>query len=179
MTLSPPLQSFLDPSSSPLFNIVLHEPEIPNNTGNIGRTCVATHSALHLIHPLGFELSEKACRRAGLDYWPRLDLHEHATFDDFLNNTQVSPNRLWLLTTRTDRCVFDVSFQRGDYLVFGRESRGLPLDLIDRYSNRCIGLPMVPGERSLNLASVVASTVYVGMYQLLARNELGIGPENH
>jgi tRNA (cytidine/uridine-2'-O-)-methyltransferase len=164
--------------SGPLFHVVLHEPEIPNNTGNIGRTCVATHSALHLIHPLGFDISDKACRRAGLDYWPRLNLHEHATFDGFCASQPDIQNRLWVLTTRAERCLFDAEMTPGDLLLFGRESRGLPSSILEQYPDRCIGLPMAAGERSLNLASVVASVVFFGINQLYVRNKIGISAGN-
>ncbi|RMH13090.1 MAG: tRNA (cytidine(34)-2'-O)-methyltransferase [Planctomycetota bacterium] len=156
---------------SPLFHVVLHEPEIPNNTGNIGRTCVATRCALHLIHPLGFELSDKACRRAGLDYWPRLDVHEHADWDAYLRDA--GPDRIWLFTTRTDRCVFDADLSLGDHLVFGKETAGLPDALLSRYPERCLGFPMERGERSMNVATVVSAAVYEGIRQLYVRNMIG------
>lgn len=143
----------------PLFHIVLHEPEIPNNTGNIGRTCVATACRLHLIHPLGFSLDEKARRRAGLDYWPRLDVREHQSWDAYYQ----ADARLWLCTTRCERTVFDADFRVGDHLVFGKETRGLPPEILEAHADRAITLPMVPGERSLNLATAVASAIYVAM----------------
>jgi tRNA (cytidine/uridine-2'-O-)-methyltransferase len=153
-----------------LFDVVLHQPEIPNNTGNIGRTCVATGCALDLIHPLGFELSEKACRRAGLDYWPRLCVREHADWDGYLRVR--CPSRLWLFTTKTTRTVFDVQLNRGDALVFGKETRGLPPELLERYPDRLVTLPMAAGERSLNLATAVCAAVYEGVRQLLRSSEL-------
>lgn len=150
---------------SPPLHIVLHEPEIPNNTGNIGRTCVALGCALHLIHPLGFDISEKACRRAGLDYWPRLDLREHDSFETYLAG---SPDaRVWLCTTRATRPVWDVPFAPGDHLVFGRETRGLPTDILDRFPDRLITLPMIPTERSLNLATAVCAAAYEGVRQMV------------
>lgn len=148
----------IPPRDEPLAHIVLHEPEIPNNTGNIGRTCVATGASLHLIHPLGFELSEKACRRAGLDYWPRLSVSEHDSFEAYSAATPTA--RRWFLTTRTTRSVFNASFQPGDHLVFGKESAGLPANLVDANEIRTIALPMVAGERSLNLASAVTAVLY-------------------
>ncbi|KAA0212706.1 MAG: tRNA (cytidine(34)-2'-O)-methyltransferase [Leptolyngbya sp. PLA3] len=160
-----------------LFHVVLHEPEIPNNTGNIGRTCVATRCGLHLIHPLGFELSEKACRRAGLDYWPRLCVREHADWEAYLSNERVPRERLWVFTTRTQRCVFDATFELGDSFVFGKESAGLPRDLLDAYADRCVSFPMASGERSVNLASVVSAAVYEGIRQLRVRNLIGQGRE--
>jgi len=154
------------------FDVVLHEPEIPNNTGNIGRTCVATGCALDLIHPLGFELSEKACRRAGLDYWPRLCVREHADWDSYLRAR--NPSRMWLFTTKTTRTVFDVRLNRGDALIFGKETRGLPPELLERYPDRLVTLPMAAGERSLNLATAVCAAVYEGVRQLLCASELHV-----
>jgi tRNA (cytidine/uridine-2'-O-)-methyltransferase len=133
---------------SPLFHITLHEPEIPNNTGNIGRTCVAAGSRLHLIHPLGFDTSEKACRRAGLDYWPRLGVREHTDWDAYLDamaREQGHPPRLWLFSAYATRPMFDADFRRGDHLVFGKETAGLPQSLLERHADRLLLLPMVPG----------------------------------
>jgi tRNA (cytidine/uridine-2'-O-)-methyltransferase len=155
-----------------LFHVVLHEPEIPNNTGNIGRTCVALGAALHLIHPLGFDTSEKACRRAGLDYWPRLDVRDHKSWEDYLAAER--PARLWLLSTKATRPVFDADLRRGDHLIFGKETAGLPARILGQYPDRALYLPMVPGERSLNLATAVCAVAYEGVRQLLARGELAL-----
>ncbi len=144
-----------------MFQVVLHEPEIPNNTGNIGRTCVATNCGLHLIHPLGFSLDEKARRRAGLDYWPRVDLHEHASWQAY--REAIPKARIWVCTTKTERTVYDADFCAGDHLVFGKETRGLPEEILDRYAEHAVTLPMAAGERSLNLATAVAAVIYVGM----------------
>lgn len=163
------------PSSGPLFHIVLHEPEIPNNTGNIGRTCVACACALHLIHPLGFELSEKACRRAGLDYWPRLRVAEHASFEAYLE--RAAPTSLWVFTTKSSRPLFDVDLRRGDHMLFGRETAGLPESILARFPDRCVTLPMARGERSLNLATAVCAAAYEGVRQARARGEVGIDPQ--
>ena len=152
-------------TDTPLFEVVLHEPEIPNNTGNIGRTCIATGCSLHLIHPLAFDTSVKALRRAGLDYWPRLNPTEHASWDAYLESTQASESQLWLFTTKTDRPVWDASLKRGDHLVFGKETAGLPNDILNRYPDRLVTLPMMPGERSLNVATAVCAAVYEGMRQ--------------
>lgn len=149
-----------------MLNVVLHEPEIPNNTGNIGRTCVATGSSLHLIEPLGFDIDEKACRRAGLDYWPRLDLHTHSDFAAYSDST--TDARRWLLSTKGSRSVYEAGFEPGDHLVFGKESKGLPEDLLEAHHDRVICLPMVPGERSLNLSSAVCVVVYEAIRQLIA-----------
>ncbi|MBS0195239.1 MAG: tRNA (cytidine(34)-2'-O)-methyltransferase [Planctomycetes bacterium] len=156
----------------PLFDIVLHEPEIPNNTGNIGRTCVAAGCRLRLIHPLGFSTDERACRRAGLDYWPRLDLHEHRDWADFLGTAR--PASMWLLSTKGRGTVYDAPLRRGDTLVFGKETAGLPAALLDAYPDRVLTLPMMPSERSLNLATVVCAVVYEGLRQCLIRGEVGL-----
>jgi tRNA (cytidine/uridine-2'-O-)-methyltransferase len=163
---------------SPLFHVILHEPEIPNNTGNIGRTCVATGSRLHLIHPLGFTLSEKACRRAGLDYWPRLDWAEHPSWQDYARalNTPTPPRR-WFLSTKTDRSIFDIQLERGDHLVFGKETRGLPPEILAAHPDQLVSLPMLVGERSLNLATAVCAVVYEGLRQLRARGSLDLTPQ--
>ncbi|MBI1189103.1 MAG: tRNA (uridine(34)/cytosine(34)/5-carboxymethylaminomethyluridine(34)-2'-O)-methyltransferase TrmL [Tepidisphaera sp.] len=158
------------PGSPGLFHVVLVEPEIPNNTGNIGRTCVATGCALHLVRPLGFDTSEKACRRAGLDYWPRLRVREHDSWDLF--ERDVAPPRLWLLTTKTTRSVFDVTLLRGDALVFGKETAGLGPEFLSRYPDRLVSLPMMEGERSLNLATAACTVIYEGIRQLLHRGEI-------
>lgn len=159
-------------SAHPLFRVVLCQPEIPNNTGNIGRTCVATGCSLDLIRPLGFDTSEKACRRAGLDYWPRLGVKEHDTLDTFLA-TIASP-RVWILTTKTTRSYYQADFQPGDCLIFGKETAGLPAATLERFSTSCIRMPMVAGERSLNLATAVCAVVFEGIRQLAGRNQIAI-----
>lgn len=161
--------------SSPLFHVVLHEPEIPNNTGNIGRTCVATGCALHLVKPLGFDTSEKACRRAGLDYWPRLGVQEHDSWEGMLD--AVRPPRLWLFSTKGARSMFAARFAPGDALVFGKETRGLPPDLLAQYPDETLTLPMVAGERSLNLATAVCAAVYEGIRQLIETGFVGLDTE--
>jgi tRNA (cytidine/uridine-2'-O-)-methyltransferase len=153
-------------------HIVLHRPEIPNNTGNIGRTCVATGARLHLIHPLGFETNEKACRRAGLDYWPRLKLREHDSWEAY--NRAERPERVWVFSTRADRPVWDADLRRGDHLIFGSETAGLPQSILDDYPDRGLVLPMVPGERSLNLATVVCAVLYEAVRQMLGRGEVSL-----
>lgn len=161
---------------------MLHEPEIPNNTGNIGRTCVATACSLHLIRPLGFDTSEKECRRAGLDYWPRLNVREHDSWPAFVDahiaqsSGAARPPTTWLLTTKTDRSVFDARFSRGDCLVFGKESRGLPESVLSQFPDSRLALPMAVDERSLNLATAVCAVVYEGLRQLLERGEIVLGP---
>jgi tRNA (cytidine/uridine-2'-O-)-methyltransferase len=152
--------------------VVLHRPEIPNNTGNIGRTCVATRCALHLIRPLGFDTSVKACRRAGLDYWARLDVQEHDGWEAYESSTLGATR--WLLSTKATTSVFDVSLRAGDHLVFGSETAGLPGALLEGHQGRVIGLPMAPGERSLNVATAVCAVVYEGVRQCLARGEANV-----
>jgi tRNA (cytidine/uridine-2'-O-)-methyltransferase len=158
--------------SSPLMHIVLHEPEIPNNTGNIGRTAIVLGCGLHLIEPLGFEVSEKACRRAGLDYWPRLGVKQHSDWNAFLGAE--SPPRMWFFSAHATRSVFDADIRRGDYLVFGKETAGLPESLLTRHADRCLRFPMVPGERGLNLATAVCAAAYEGIRQMAARGEVAV-----
>ncbi|MDG2054737.1 MAG: tRNA (cytidine(34)-2'-O)-methyltransferase [Phycisphaerales bacterium] len=152
-------------------NIVLLNPEIPNNTGNIGRTCAATGCRLHLIHPLGFDLSEKARRRAGLDYWPLVDCIEHASFNAYLEHEQ--PKRLWLLTTHATRPLWEAKIDAGDHFLFGKETAGVPQEIHDLVKNKWgenarLTLPMVndPRARSLNLATTVCGVVYEAMRQI-------------
>ncbi len=172
--LSPPPEPIL---RAPHFHVVLHKPEIPNNTGNIGRTCVATGCRLHLIHPLGFELSEKACRRAGLDYWPRLDWTEHADWNAYTTRAPFNPARTWILSTKSKNSVFDAPLRRGDHLLFGSESRGLPPEILAAHPDRVLTLPLAVGERSLNLATAVCAVVYEGLRQLRASNDCRFSPD--
>lgn len=164
--------------ADPLFHIVLHQPEIPNNTGNIGRTCVAVGAKLHLIRPLGFSTSEKACRRAGLDYWPRLSVQEHDSWSEYLaqTSTPAAPRR-WLFSTKAHRTIFDARLHRGDHLVFGRETAGLPDTLLAENPEHVLSLPMAAGERSLNVATAVCAAVYEAIRQSLAAGELHLGPD--
>ena len=161
----------------PLFNVVLFQPQIPNNTGNIGRTCATTECRLHLIHPLAFCMSEKARRRAGLDYWHLVDCREHESWEAFL--AREAPKRLFLYTTAGTRPHWQATFDRGDFLLFGRENGGVPQELhdwVDREHSpeHRLSLPMRPieGARSLNLATAVACAVYEGLRQLDARGQL-------
>ncbi len=155
--------------AEPRFHIVLLNPQIPNNTGNIGRTAAATGSRLHVVHPLGFDMSEKARRRAGLDYWHLVDCREHADWDAFLAAER--PARLWLYTTRATAPHWEAEFADGDYLLFGPETAGVS-EAIHRWVDTSFGpdhritLPMVPGARSLNLATVVCTAIYEGLRQL-------------
>ncbi len=158
-----------------LFNVVLVSPQIPNNTGNIGRTCVATGASLHLVHPLAFDTSEKACRRAGLDYWPRLNVREHASWDAFAPLPGTAP--VWYFTTKTSRPVYDAPLRPGDWLIFGNETQGLPEPLLAANPSRLLTLPMMPAERSLNLATAVCAVLYEGVRQGLARGDFSLDPQ--
>lgn len=160
--------------SEPAFNLVLLNPEIPNNTGNIGRTAAATGCRLHIIHPIAFDMSEKAARRAGLDYWHLVDCREHASWEAFLRDE--NPSRLWLYTTRSARPHWEATFQRGDYLLFGRETKGVAPEVHDWVArthgeDHRLTLPMVddPRARSLNLATAVCAAVFEGLRQLSPR----------
>ncbi|MEM9374479.1 MAG: tRNA (cytidine(34)-2'-O)-methyltransferase [Planctomycetota bacterium] len=142
-------------TGSGLADLVLIEPEIPNNTGSIARTCVAFGLGLHLVHPLGFDIDEKACRRAGLDYWPRVRLTEHTDLDAYRHAMERAPG-FWLFTARASTSVYDIPIGPGDHLVFGRESVGLPRELLDAYPDRCVSIPLMSGERSLNVSNAAA-----------------------
>jgi tRNA (cytidine/uridine-2'-O-)-methyltransferase len=146
-----------------MFNIVLIEPEIPPNTGNIGRLCIATQSSLHLVKPLGFSLEDRQLKRAGLDYWNELDLQLWNSFAD-LRRAHPSDTRYFFLTTKAKRAYYAVKFQRGDFLVFGRETKGLPESLTAANIDNCITIPM-HGTRSLNLATAVAIVLFEAMRQ--------------
>jgi tRNA (cytidine/uridine-2'-O-)-methyltransferase len=146
-----------------MFNIVLIEPEIPPNTGNIGRLCIATQSSLHLVKPLGFSLDDRQLKRAGLDYWDEVKMRLWNSFDD-LQRAQ-SPNaRYFFLTTKTKRAYFDVAFRPDDFLVFGRETKGLPESLLTANVDNSITIPMC-GTRSLNLATAVAIVLFEAVRQ--------------
>ncbi|MEO1007886.1 MAG: tRNA (cytidine(34)-2'-O)-methyltransferase [Planctomycetota bacterium] len=159
--------------ADPFFGVVLHEPEIPNNTGNIGRTCLTMGAALHLVEPLGFSLDEKALRRAGLDYWPRLAPSVHANWPAY-ESSYPNPTR-WYFTARRGRPAFEAPLRRGDHLVFGRETVGLPGSVLRGNEDRCVHLPMLAGERSLNLATAVCAALCEGVRQLVARGEAAVG----
>ena len=150
----------MDPSG---FNVVLVEPEIPPNTGNIGRLCLATRSRLHLVKPLGFSLEDRQLKRAGLDYWDEVNVHLWKSFDD-LQRAQQPDARYFFLTTKTTRAYYDVKFQRDDFLVFGRETKGLPETLLAGNIDKCIAIPMC-GTRSLNLATAVAIVLFEAVRQ--------------
>ena len=147
-----------------MLNIVLVEPEIPMNTGNIARTCAATRTRLHLIEPLGFDISDKAVKRAGLDYWPMVDLTVYPSLEDFFQK-HPDPD-LWLATTKAPRKYSEAAFQDGCWLFFGKETAGLPQWLREKYRDRCIRIPMRADARSLNLANSAAVVTYEALRQL-------------
>ena len=144
-----------------MLNVVLHEPEIPQNCGNIARTCAATGCRLHLIRPLGFDISEKAVRRAGLDYWHLVDVQVYENLEDFFSKNDVA--QLWCLSTKAPRCYTEAAFSDGCYLLFGKETAGLPVWLIERYKENAVRIPMRNELRCLNLSNAVA----VGAYEYL------------
>jgi tRNA (cytidine/uridine-2'-O-)-methyltransferase len=147
-----------------VFNVVLVEPEIPPNTGNVGRLCLATQSTLHLVKPLGFSLEHRQLKRAGLDYWNEVDLRTWESFAE-LQAAQSRGARYFFLTTKTRRAYWDIKFRHGDFLVFGRETKGLPESLLTANIDDCITIP-VRATRSLNLATAVAIVLFEGVRQL-------------
>lgn len=163
----------LEPVDPP-FRIVLVAPEIPPNTGNVARLCACTGAQLHLVCPLGFSLLDKDLRRAGLDYWERVHGQTWSSLDEFEAAHDLSGagrDRLHLFTASAERTHFEARFRPGDWLVFGRESRGLPEELLERYADRTVALPMLPGSRSLNLASSAA----IALYEALRQNGAAAG----
>lgn len=146
-----------------MFNIVLVEPEIPQNTGNIARTCAATGSHLHLVRPLGFEIDDKKLKRAGLDYWHLLNITYYDGLDDFFEKNK--NGRFFLATTKAEKNYSEVSYADGDYLIFGKETRGLPETLIWKHRDRAVRIPMIGEARSLNLSNSVAVMVYEALRQ--------------
>lgn len=153
-------------STAHQFNIVLLEPQIPNNTGNIGRLCVGTKSSLHLIEPLGFEITDKRVKRAGLDYWPNLDWQTHPSLDSWYA-TVADKSRVFFFTTKTEQSFYDLQLKQGDWLVFGKEESGFDEEVHHRFKDQLVTIPF-PGEiRSFNLANAVAMALGEGMRQLL------------
>lgn len=148
-----------------MFNIVLVHPQIPQNTGSIGRICVNTDSRLHIVKPIGFDMSEKALRRAGLDYWKLLDVTVWDSLEDFLSEHARHAKRFFFATTKTDKPYFDASFQKGDYLFFGSETKGLPSELMAQNPDNMITIPMGKNGRSLNLSVAVGIVLYDAIRQ--------------
>ncbi len=146
-----------------MLNIVLHEPEMPANTGNIGRTCVATNTRLHLIEPLGFMINDKTLKRAGLDYWKDLDVTTYTCFEDFLEK---NPNaKLYMATTKAHKVYSEVEYEEDAYIMFGKESAGIPEDILVNYEDTSVRIPMVGDIRSLNLSNSVAIVLYEALRQ--------------
>ncbi len=144
-------------------HIILHQPEIPGNTGNIGRTCVATGTSLHLIEPLGFRLDEKSIRRAGMDYWKDLDVSRYVNFEEF--KRQHCNARIWMATTKARRTYTEVRYEPDDYIMFGKESAGIPEEILVEHEENCIRIPMLPSIRSLNLSNAVSIVLYEALRQ--------------
>ena len=146
-----------------MFNIVLLEPEIPANTGNIGRTCVATGSRLHLIGPLGFSLSEKALKRAGMDYWKDLDVTTYIDYSDFLDKNPGA--KIYMATTKARKVYTEVSYEPDSYIMFGKESAGIPEEILVENKENCVRIPMMGEIRSLNLGNSAAIVLYEALRQ--------------
>lgn len=144
-------------------NIILHEPEIPANTGNIGRTCVATGTKLHLIEPLGFKIGEKELKRAGLDYWEHLNYECYSDYEDFLSKNPHA--KIYMATTKAHKTYAEVSFGMNDYIMFGKESAGIPEEILVENEENCIRIPMLSEIRSLNLSNAVSIVLYEALRQ--------------
>ena len=146
-----------------MVNIVLHEPEMPANTGNIGRTCVATGSVLHLIEPLGFKINDKMLKRAGLDYWDKLDVRTYVNFEDFLAKNPGA--KIYMATTKAHKVYTDVEYEPDCYIMFGKESAGIPEEILVQHQEDCVRIPMVGDIRSLNLSNSVSIVLYEALRQ--------------
>ena len=148
-------------------NIVLHQPEIPANTGNIGRTCVATGTVLHLIEPLGFRLTGKELRRAGMDYWEHLDVRRYMNFEEFVEKNLVGKSnaKIWMATTKAKKVYTEAQFGADDFIMFGKESAGIPEEILVDYEDTCIRIPMLDKIRSLNLSNSVSIVLYEALRQ--------------
>lgn len=157
-----------------MLNIVLHEPEIPANTGNIGRTCVAAGARLHLIEPLGFRLTEKAVKRAGMDYWQDLDVTTYIDFHDFLEKNPGA--KIYMATTKAPKMYTEVQYEPDCYIMFGKESAGIPEEILVDYKENCVRIPMIGDIRSLNLGNSAA----IILYEALRQNGFeGMNAEGH
>lgn len=149
-----------------MLHVVLIEPEIPQNTGNIGRLCVAAGAYLHLVGKLGFSLDEKEIRRSGLDYWERLELRRWESWEEFLKGNPGA--RFWLLSSKVERSYWEAPFRDGDFLVFGRESKGLPKSLLEHHPGKCVTIPMTEGTRSINVSTSAGIVLYEAVRQVHA-----------
>ena len=152
-------------------HVVLVEPEIPQNTGNIVRTCAATGTKLHLVYPLGFSIAEKAVKRAGLDYWDKLEIEEHISFNKFLEKYKPEENDMYFVTTKGKQIYSEPNYKTDEdvFLLFGKETKGLPEDILKKYLDRTIRIPMMKNLRSLNLANSVS----IAVYETLRQNNFG------
>ena len=148
-----------------MINIVLYEPEMPANTGNIGRTCVATNTRLHLIEPLGFKLNEKQILRAGLDYWDKLDVQVYSDYDDFSEKNPRAREKMYMATTKAKHTHSDVCYESDCYIMFGKESAGIPEEILVENEENCVRIPMWGEIRSLNLSNSVAIILYEALRQ--------------
>lgn len=157
-----------------MLNIVLLEPEIPANTGNIGRTCVAANVRLHLIEPLGFRLDEKSLKRAGMDYWQDLDVTTYINYEDFLEKNPEA--KIYMATTKAEKVYTEAAFEENCYIMFGKESAGIPEEILVKNKENCIRIPMVGEIRSLNLSNSVAIILYEALRQ---NNFSGMNLEGH
>lgn len=144
-------------------HIILHQPEIPANTGNIGRTCVAVGAGLHLIEPLGFHLDEKSIKRSGMDYWDKLDVTRYINYDEFLSKH--SGAKIWMATTKAKKIYTEADFGIDDFIMFGKESAGIPEEILVENEENCIRIPMLEQIRSLNLSNAVAIVLYEALRQ--------------
>jgi tRNA (cytidine/uridine-2'-O-)-methyltransferase len=151
--------------SENLFRVVLIEPEIPQNTGNIGRTCVGTNCELHIVGQTGFEITDTNLKRAGLDYWQHLTWCRHKTYEDWFSKVE-DKSRVFYFTTKVKQTYFDIKYQKGDWLVFGKETKGLPPEIINNNLKQAVTIPQPGQVRSLNLATAVAISVYEGYRQI-------------
>ena len=154
-------------------NIVMVEPEIPQNTGNVARTCAITGAKLHLVHPLGFQINDKTLKRAGLDYWDKLDIEEHDSLQKFLKKYKPEEHNMFFATTKAKHCYSDVNYSKFKdeeiFVLFGKETKGLPEPLLQKYIDKTIRIPMRPVLRSLNLSN----SVCVIAYEILRQNNFG------
>ncbi len=146
-----------------MINIVLHEPEMPANTGNIGRTCVATGARLHLIEPLGFRINDKMLKRAGMDYWYKLDVKTYVSYEDFLEKNPEA--KIYMATTKSKQTYIDVNYEDDCFIMFGKESAGIPEEILLDNKETCIRIPMLDEIRSLNLSNSVAIVLYEALRQ--------------
>lgn len=153
-------------TNNPLFKVVLLEPEIPQNTGNIGRTCVGINCELHIIGPTGFEITDTNLKRAGLDYWQHLTWFQYKSYEDWFSKVE-NPERVFYFSTKVKQTYFDIQYQVGDWLVFGKETKGLPPELINNNLKQAVTIPQIGPVRSLNLATAVAISVYEGFRQVV------------